>query len=211
MIQVKKMSKQFGSKVLFENADVFIGDRARVALVGPNGAGKSTFIRMLLGHESPDSGQITRSKNLQVGYLAQEVPSLGTGTVLSTVMKLGDRVDNLKKARTHLENSFADGLEDPEALEEYGSVMTELERFDEATLEARAKNILMGMGFKVSDFDRNLTEFSGGWLMRVAFSHLLFLEPNLLLLDEPTNHLDLESILWLENFSPELSRSHSDD
>ncbi len=200
MIQVQCISKQYGSKVLFENADVFIGAHARAALVGPNGAGKSTLIRLILGQESPDSGRIIRSQHLQLGYLAQEVPKMEGGTVLSTVMKKSNRLESLQQRRSIIEEEFASGLEDVQVLEEYGSILSELDRFDEAKLEARAKEILMGMGFKASDFSRNLTEFSGGWLMRVVFSRLLFLEPNLLLLDEPTNHLDLESLLWLENF-----------
>src|SRR6185436_11327058 len=85
-------------------------------------------------------------------------------------------------------------------LERYGRILEELELMDEFRLEARAKQILSGMGFKSSDYGRELTEFSGGWLMRVALSKILLMEPDLLLLDEPTNHLDLESLLWLEEF-----------
>jgi ATP-binding cassette, subfamily F, member 3 len=200
MIQILNVCKHYGSKVLFEGASAFIGDRARVALVGPNGAGKSTLVRLILGQETPDSGQMIRSQNLELGHLAQELPKLEGGTVFSTVMKLGNRIEALKDRRVHLEESFSKGLDDPKVLEEYGKILTELERFDESHLEARAKEILMGMGFKTSDFSRNLSEFSGGWIMRVVFSRILLLEPDLLLLDEPTNHLDLESLLWLENF-----------
>ncbi len=200
MIQVQGVSKQYGSKLLFENADGFIGPQSRVALIGPNGAGKSTLIRLILGQETPDTGRIVRSKHLTLGHLAQEVPKYQSGTVLSEVTKLEHWLEELKKERTQLENTFASGSEDVEALERYGEVLHKLERYEESRLEAKAKEILMGMGFKVSDFHRSLTEFSGGWLMRVAFSRVLLMEPDLLLLDEPTNHLDLESLLWLESF-----------
>ncbi len=200
MIQAHSISKQYGSKVLFENANVFIGDQTRAAIVGPNGSGKSTLVRLILNQEHPDSGRIIRSQNWELGHLAQELPTLEEGSIFSTVMNFGDRVETLKKTKHALEDAFAKGSQDPKDLEAYEKVFTALERFDEFRLEARAKEILMGMGFKSSDFSRSLSEFSGGWLMRVVFSRILLVEPDLILLDEPTNHLDLETVLWLEQF-----------
>ena len=200
MIQLQGISKQYGSKVLLEGSDAFIGARSRVALIGANGAGKSTLIRIILGQEESDSGQVVRSRNIRFGHLAQEVPRYQSGTVLSEVMKLDPRIHELQQRKHVLEESFSEGKEDPKAFDEYGEILTELERFDESRVLARAKEILMGMGFREKDFSRPLTEFSGGWLMRVAFSRVLLSEPDLLLLDEPTNHLDLESLIWLEGF-----------
>jgi ATP-binding cassette subfamily F protein 3 len=210
VIHVHQISKQYGSKVLFESAEAHIGHRSRVALIGPNGAGKSTFIRILLGLESPDSGSVSRATHLAIGHLAQEVPKFSNRTVLAEVMRMDGRREELLQAKQELEAEFAksesSGSEasgngvSPDRLERYGRVLEELELLDEYRLEARAKEILLGMGFKLSDMDRSLTEFSGGWLMRVALSRILLMEPDLLLLDEPTNHLDLESLLWLEEF-----------
>jgi ATP-binding cassette subfamily F protein 3 len=205
MIQLQNLAKQYGSKVLFEGGDARIGPRTRMALVGPNGAGKSTLIRMILGQEEPDSGRVSRVKHLAIGHLAQEVPKLLGRNVLSEVMRLDGRREELLAARVELEESLSkvtEGSEEShqEDLERYGRVLEELEGLDEYRLESRAKAILMGMGFKAKDFERSLTEFSGGWLMRVALSRILLMEPDLLLLDEPTNHLDLESLLWLEDF-----------
>lgn len=168
MLHIRNLSKQYGSKILFENAEAHFGPRSRVALIGPNGAGKSTFLKILLNEEHPDSGEVTRGRGVTLGYLPQEIPKVSDRTVLEECLRIEPRGE----------------LDDREVY----------------TLEARGKAILMGMGFKISDFERPLTEFSGGWLMRVALARLLLSQPDLLLLDEPTNHLDLESLLWLEQF-----------
>jgi ATP-binding cassette subfamily F protein 3 len=143
---------------------------------------------------------VTHASHLAIGYLPQELPKMSGATVLEETMRLGGRREDLLKAKEELEQDFASGVESAPALERYGRVMEELEHLDEYRLEARAKSILGGMGFKPSDFSRSLMEFSGGWLMRVALSRILLMDPDLLLLDEPTNHLDLESVLWLEDF-----------
>jgi ATP-binding cassette subfamily F protein 3 len=205
VLHLQGISKQFGSKVLFEKAEAHIGHRSRVALIGPNGAGKSTLIRIILGKEHPDSGEIIRAKHLSIGYLAQEVPKFSGSTVLEEVMRLDGRREEILKTKKELEEILSkttqdQGAEHADHLERYGRILEELEHLDEYRLEARAKEILTGMGFKPADYHRSLTELSGGWLMRVALSRVLLSDPDLLLLDEPTNHLDLESLLWLEEF-----------
>ncbi|MES3038907.1 MAG: ABC-F family ATP-binding cassette domain-containing protein [Bdellovibrionota bacterium] len=201
MLHISGLSKQFGSKLLFDSAEVHIGHRSRAALIGPNGAGKSTMIKIIMGLESADSGTVVRANSLAIGYLPQEIPKMSGLTVLSETMRLDGRREQLLKTKEDFEKSFSDNPDVPEQdLERYGRIVEELEHLDEYRLESRAKAILSGMGFKTADFDRKLTEFSGGWLMRVALSRILLLDPDLLLLDEPTNHLDLESLLWLEEF-----------
>lgn len=206
MIHLQNISKQYGAKVLFEGADATIGAKSRVALIGPNGAGKSTLIRIVLDLESPDSGAVVKGKYLSIGHLAQEVPKFHGGTVLDEVLRMDGRRKDLVKERTEFEAYFAEAHPDqrPEEeelkLERYGRVLEELEALDEYRLESRAQEILLGVGFKKTDFQRALTELSGGWLMRVALARILLMEPDLLLLDEPTNHLDLESLLWLEEY-----------
>jgi ATP-binding cassette, subfamily F, member 3 len=200
MLSVSQISKQYASKVLFEGADLQIGNRTRAALIGPNGAGKSTLIKILLGLEQPDTGVVSRARHLAIGHLAQEVPKFSGRNVLDEVMRLGGRRTEILEAKKELEEAFAKEAPKEEELDRYGRILEELEHLDEYRLEARAKEILGGMGFRPRDFERSLTEFSGGWLMRVALSRVLLLDPDLLLLDEPTNHLDLESLLWLEEF-----------
>ncbi len=204
MIDIQGLSKQYGSKVLFEGAAARIGGRSKLALVGPNGSGKSTLIRMILGHEDPDHGRVTRVSHLAIGHLAQEVPRFADRAVIDEVLRMDGRRDELLQARRELEERLAQSSQGFEAgetdLERYGRVMEELEDLDEYRLESRAQAILEGIGFRKSDFDRKLSGFSGGWLMRVALARILLMGPDLLLLDEPTNHLDLESLLWLEDF-----------
>ncbi len=199
MLHLQNLSKQFGSKVLFENADGHIGHRSRVALIGPNGAGKSTLIKIIMGLESPDEGRVSKANHLAIGYLPQEIPKMSGRSVLEEVMRTDGRRNELLQAKSEMEAKFSIEASDTD-LERYGRIMEELENLDEYRLESRAKAILGGMGFKTSDFSRSLSEFSGGWLMRVALSRILLMDPDLLLLDEPTNHLDLESVLWLEEF-----------
>jgi ATP-binding cassette subfamily F protein 3 len=200
MLHLNGISKQFGSKVLFTEAEAHFGHRSRVALIGPNGAGKSTLIKIILGLEQPDSGRVTRAQHLAIGHLAQEVPKFSGRTVLEEVMRVSDRRDDLLTAKAEFEEKFTKSEPAAEELERYGRILEELEHLDEYRLESKAKEILSGMGFKPTDFARSLTEFSGGWLMRIALSRVLLMDPDLLLLDEPTNHLDLESLLWLEQF-----------
>lgn len=201
MLHIQGLSKQYGSKVLFEGAEANLSHRSRVALIGPNGAGKSTLIRMILEQEHPDSGDVVRASHLSIGHLAQELPKFADHDILSEVMRLDGRRGELLEERERLERLFAENPEpDAEDLERYGRVLEEFEALDEHTLESRASAILLGMGFKMGEFRKPLSSLSGGWLMRVALSRILLMEPDLLLLDEPTNHLDLETLLWLEDF-----------
>ncbi len=199
MLHIQDLSKQFGPKILFQNASAHIGHRSRVALIGPNGAGKSTLIKIIMEQEYPDTGQVSRANHLAIGYLPQEVPKMANHTVLEEVLRTDGRRNDLLKAKAELEQIFLTETKESD-LERYGRILEELENLDEYRIESRAKAILGGMGFKTSDFSRRLSEFSGGWLMRVALSRILLMDPDLLLLDEPTNHLDLESLLWLEEF-----------
>ncbi len=199
MLHIQNISKQYGPKTLFEDANAHIGFRSRTALIGPNGAGKSTLIKILMGFDEPDSGQVARTSHLAIGYLPQEVPKMSGRTVLAETLRMDGRREGLLLAKAELEILFEKDV-DEKQLERYGRILEELEHLDEYRLESRAKTILSGMGFGEKDFSRSLTEFSGGWLMRVALSRILLMDPDLLLLDEPTNHLDLESLLWLEEF-----------
>jgi ATP-binding cassette subfamily F protein 3 len=206
VITLSGVSKQFGSKILLNEASAFIGARSRIALLGPNGSGKTTLLKMILGLEAPDTGAVSRAKHLLIGHLAQEVPSSSGRTVLEETMRLGGRREELLAAKRELEEHFERNVDEGKAgghesdLDRYGRILEELEHLDEYRLESRAKEILSGMGFKPGDFERPLSSFSGGWLMRVALSRVLLMDPDLRLLDEPTNHLDLESLLWLEEF-----------
>ncbi len=203
MLQIQAVSKSFGSKVLFEGVRANLDARSRIALVGPNGAGKSTLIKMILGGEHPDQGAIVLHPHVRVGHLAQELPKFEDRTILDEVMSLGGRRGEILARKAWLEHEMQSreaGPAQDSVLSAYAKVLEELDSFDEFRLPSRAERILEGVGFRSRDFGRKLSEFSGGWLMRVALARVLLLNPDMLILDEPTNHLDLESLLWLEEF-----------
>jgi ATP-binding cassette subfamily F protein 3 len=203
MITLNHVQKQFGSKVLFKDCSLQIGVRDRVGLIGPNGSGKTTLFRMILGEESIDEGEVLIAKGVKIGYLPQEVVTFRGNTVLDEVLKSLTSITSLQDKMKILEEELS-SIEDQQRQEklakEYGKLQERYTLLGGYGLEAGAKRILQGLGFKERDFNRETDELSGGWLMRIALSKILLQSPDLLLLDEPTNHLDLESLIWLEEF-----------
>jgi ATP-binding cassette subfamily F protein 3 len=203
MITFNHVQKQFGSKVLFKDCSLQIGVRDRVGLIGPNGSGKTTLFRMILGEESIDEGEILIAKGVKIGYLPQEVISFRGNPVLDEVLKSLTNIASLQDKMKILEEELS-SIEDPKKQErlakEYGKLQERYTLLGGYGLEAEAKRILQGLGFKERDFSRATDELSGGWLMRIALAKILLQSPDLLLLDEPTNHLDLASLIWLEEF-----------
>ena len=202
MISLQQISKSYGGRVLFREASIQIGLEERVALVGPNGAGKTTLFGMIAGTVSPDSGTIIVNKKAVIGYLAQELESHEGKTVLEEVLAGGSEVSSIEHHLRLLEEEIATsppGM-DEKLLVRYGELQARYEHLGGYSYEARAREILFGMGFQEKHLIRPMEELSGGRRMRVALSRLLLIGPDILLLDEPTNHLDLTSILWLEEF-----------
>jgi ATP-binding cassette subfamily F protein 3 len=203
MITVSKLDKSFGPRDLFRNVDLQVGARDRIAVVGPNGAGKTTLVEMIAGEQEPDGGDVRIAKDVVIGYLRQETDALRGRTLLEEVLSAGEETNHVAHRMSILEGEMADlppGDERDSLLAEYGRLQDRFHTLGGYTLEAEAKTILAGLGFKESDFDRPTDALSGGWLMRVALSKLLLSQPDLLILDEPTNHLDVESVDWLERF-----------
>lgn len=198
-----KISKSFGGQVLYTGATLQLNAGERWGLVGPNGAGKTTLLRIIMGEEQPDEGTVYFARDITLGYLEQETHLAGEKSALAEVMDSATEIRELEKRISEMERHISDASEGPafEALlERYGAAQDRFERLGGYELEARARQILGGLGFPVEDFDKPACEFSGGWQMRIALSKLLLRHPDLLLLDEPTNHLDLESVKWLESF-----------
>lgn len=204
ILQVDKIEKSFGSRVLFTGASLQINAGERYALVGPNGAGKSTLLKIIMGIDSPDTGSVTFAKDANVGYLEQETKLASDTSILQEVMDAAVEIKTLGERSQELQLVIAEqgaqGDVDQSILEEYGHVQDRFERLGGYELEANARQILAGLGFKPSDFDQPCSEFSGGWQMRIALAKLFLRHPDVLLLDEPTNHLDLESVQWLRGF-----------
>ena len=198
-----KISKSFGGRVLYTGATLQLNAGERWALVGPNGSGKTTFLKIFMGLEACEEGTVSVAKDTTVGYLEQETKLMGNKSALQEVVDSAHEVKRVEARVRELEGLISSTEPGPELdrmLEEYGHVQDRFERLGGYELEARAKQILAGLGFPVEDFDKPAEDFSGGWQMRISLSKLLLRHPDLLMLDEPTNHLDLESVQWLETF-----------
>jgi ATP-binding cassette subfamily F protein 3 len=194
MLSIRKLKKTIGGRTLFEEADMQVNYGERVALVGPNGAGKSTLFSLLLKKDEPDAGTIERDEWTMIGHLAQEGEATGEETVLDVATGRAGEIPALEEQlRKHEEAGTVDSPEYSEASSKHAAL-------SDPKVEAKAKKILVGLGYKQEDFERKAKELSGGWVMRAHLARLLVMEPDLLLLDEPTNHLDLVSLLWLQNY-----------
>ena len=198
-----KIEKSFGSRVLFSGATLQINAGERYALVGPNGAGKTTMLKIIMGIESPDAGSVSYAKDVTVGYLEQETKLASNTSIIEEVMASAHEIRSMGERAEELQVKIAEASPDEDIralLDEYGRVQDRFEHLGGYELESNARQILAGLGFRVSDFNMPCSEFSGGWQMRIALAKLFLRRPDLLLLDEPTNHLDLESVQWLKSF-----------
>jgi len=203
IISVDRVTKTFGERVLFADVCVRVGARDRLALVGPNGAGKTTLLEIIAGAQTADDGTVTFAKGAVVGYLRQEAIEMHGRTVLAEALASAEELTDMTHRITLLEHELSEAEPGPEQdrlLAEYGRLRERFEHAGGYSIEADARSVLFGLGFKEHDLVRGVDEFSGGWLMRLALAKLLLGKPDILLLDEPTNHLDLESVTWLEGF-----------
>jgi ATPase subunit of ABC transporter with duplicated ATPase domains len=203
MLRLDQVSKQHGRQILFLEASMSVFKGEKVGLVGPNGSGKSTIFRLVTKEEQPDSGQVALEKNVTVGYFSQDVGEMAGRSVLEETMAGAGEVATVAEKLHELEHkmadpAFADELE--ELVMTFGDAQARFDELDGYALEAKAREILAGLGFVPEVIEGDVGKLSGGWKMRVALARILLLKPNLLLLDEPTNHLDIESIIWLEHF-----------
>ncbi len=205
MISVNNLSVQFTGTNLFDNVTFNIGDHDRVGLVGMNGAGKSTLLKILCGWQEPESGTLIIASGQTVGYLPQEMVPDAIGTVLEEALTAFSTLDDLEREQERLTAEIAERTDYESAeytrlLERHNEVTEHLALLGGSRRQEQAEKVLLGLGFKHSDFDRPVAVFSGGWQMRVELAKLLLRHPDFLLLDEPTNHLDIVSIQWLENY-----------
>src|SRR6266853_4760385 len=204
MIQLAGAGKRFGHKLLFENTDWLLTPRDRIGLVGANGTGKSTLMKVLAGLDTLDYGSLIVAKGTTAGYLPQDGLSLSGRSVFAESMAVFTELHAMEKeleTLTHLISELDDeGPEYADVADRYHSLEHEFRTRDGYSIEAEVGRVLMGLGFRKEDWERQTDEFSGGWQMRLALAKLLLQKPNLLLLDEPTNHLDLEARNWLEEY-----------
>ena len=203
MLLASNISKAYSERTLFSGLTFSMADGDRIALIGANGSGKTTLLDILADEALADAGSVTRQRFATVGYLRQEPSEFSGNSLLQEVLNANHEAIALS---TRID-AARDELSSTARQEQQQDLMGLLSRLD-AELEAaggedrdhEAKSILLGLGFKESDFSRSMREFSGGWVMRAELARILFRKPDLLLMDEPTNHLDLEAHLWFEKY-----------
>jgi ATP-binding cassette subfamily F protein 3 len=205
MISVDNVSVIHGGSPLFSNITFNINDSDKIALMGKNGAGKSTLLKIIAGQTKPTSGTISAPKDYVVAYLPQHLLTADDCTVMEETSKafasyLGmkteiERINEELTVRTDYESEDYYKL-----IEQVSELSEKFYAIEEVNYEAEVEKVLLGLGFVREDFQRNTSEFSGGWRMRIELAKILLQKPDLILLDEPTNHLDIESIQWLEDF-----------
>jgi len=200
LLTASELAKSFGPNDIFRGISLSVPHGARIAIVGPNGVGKTTLLRILVGEEEPSFGSIQKARNLSLSYLRQEATLAGDHTLWEECLKALANLVQLEKELTLLESAMGDPAQAESALERYAKLQPEFERLGGYVYENRIRQTLSGLGFETSDFNRPLSQLSGGQRTRAALARLLLSDPDLLVLDEPTNHLDIHAVEWLEGY-----------
>ena len=202
ILQANKIERSFAGEVLFDNINLQVDERDRIALVGKNGAGKSTLLKILVGEEEPTSGEINKKKDISLSYLAQDSRFESENTIYDEMLHVFDDLRRTEKQLRQMELEMGE-----KSGENLNKLMSDYDRLSENfrqaggfTYEADIRAILNGFKFDESMWQMKIAELSGGQNTRLALAKMLLEKPNLLVLDEPTNHLDIETIAWLENY-----------
>ncbi|MBW0765974.1 ABC-F family ATP-binding cassette domain-containing protein [Mammaliicoccus fleurettii] len=206
LLQINNLEKSFDGDVIFSDADFEVKTGERIAIVGRNGAGKTTLMKIIAGVESYDSGNMSKGKQVSMGYLTQQMTLDSNDTVMNEMKKPFEHViviEEKMKSLTDWLSKHADDYDSDtyqEKLSQYETLSNQYESLDGYQYESKIKTVLTGLNFIESDFDRQIQSFSGGQKTRLSMAQMLLSEPDLLLLDEPTNHLDMDTTEWLENY-----------
>ena len=205
MISVDGLTVEFGGSALFSDVSFVINEKDRIALMGKNGAGKSTLLKILAGVREPIRGKVSAPKDTVIAYLPQHLMTEDGRTVFEETAQAFAHLHEMEAEIAELNKQLetrtdyeSDGY--MELIERVSTLSEKFYSIEEINYDADIEKTLLGLGFKREDFDRQTSEFSGGWRMRIELAKLLLKKPDVLLLDEPTNHLDIESIQWLEDF-----------
>ena len=207
-IQLNGISKNFGTRTLFEDVSLSIAENSKIGLIGRNGCGKSTLLKIIMGIEEHDTGSIYRAPNLQCNYLSQEPRITPENTLEQEMRSVFKEINALNFEELEVLRKLEAEATEAEHMalaKKLDHIHRELERLDARSIDARIGRILKGLGFSLADHQRKTREFSGGWQMRINLAKVLLEGADILLLDEPTNHLDLEACEWLEEFLSEFS------
>lgn len=206
MITLNKINLSFGGFQLFSEISFLISPKDKIGLVGRNGAGKSTLLKLIMGQETPTDGSISKSSNITIGYLPQQLKLSNdrnlweeTSLAFTEILALNEKIEKLTNQLANPNANYSD--EEYMQLSQLLADLTDKQQFlGQHSIEQKAEQVLLGLGFQRSDFTKSTATFSGGWRMRIELAKILLKQPDVLLLDEPTNHLDINSIQWLENF-----------
>ena len=204
MITLNKIEHHYGEKVLYNGFDATIGPRDRIGLVGSNGSGKTTLLKILMGEMEANGGRIEKAEYVNIGYLPQDgIQTSGktlfkeAETAFGDILELQDKIAKADEAMLEMDTSSEEYYDLIDVLGEWEQ---KLEESQPDRIKSKIERILTGIGFELSDLERDTGEFSGGWQMRIALAKLLLQNPSLIILDEPTNHLDIRSQNWVENY-----------
>ena len=202
ILQANKIERSFAGEVLFDNINLQVDERDRIALVGKNGAGKSTLLKILVGEEEPTSGEINKKKDISLSYLAQDSRFESENTIYDEMLHVFDDLRRTEKQLRQMELEMGEksGEDLDKLMADYDRLSENFRQAGGFTYEADIRAILNGFKFDESMWQMKIAELSGGQNTRLALAKMLLEKPNLLVLDEPTNHLDIETIAWLENY-----------
>ena len=202
ILQANKIERSFAGEVLFDNINLQVDERDRIALVGKNGAGKSTLLKILVGEEEPTGGEINKKKDISLSYLAQDSRFESENTVYDEMLHVFDDLRSTEKQLRQMELEMGEktGADLENLMSNYDLLSENFRQAGGFTYEADIRSILNGFKFDESMWQMRIAELSGGQNTRLALAKMLLEKPNLLVLDEPTNHLDIETIAWLENY-----------
>ena len=202
ILQANKIERSFAGEVLFDNINLQVDERDRIALVGKNGTGKSTLLKILVGEEEPTSGEINKKKDISLSYLAQDSRFESENTIYDEMLHVFDDLRSIEKQLRQMELEMGEktGAELDKLMSDYDRLSENFRQAGGFTYEADIRSILNGFKFDESMWQMRIAELSGGQNTRLALAKMLLEKPNLLVLDEPTNHLDIETIAWLENY-----------
>ncbi|VNI82163.1 ABC transporter ATP-binding protein [Streptococcus pneumoniae] len=202
ILQANKIERSFAGEVLFDNINLQVDERDRIALVGKNGAGKSTLLKILVGEEEPTSGEINKKKDISLSYLAQDSRFESENTIYDEMLHVFNNLRRTERQLRQMELEMGEksGEDLDKLMSDYDRLSENFRQAGGFTYEADIRTILNGFKFDESMWQMKIAELSGGQNTRLALAKMLFEKPNLLVLDEPTNHLDIETIAWLENY-----------
>ena len=202
ILQANKIERSFAGEVLFDNINLQVDERDRIALVGKNGAGKTTLLKILVGEEEPTSGEINKKKDISLSYLAQDSRFESENTIYDEMLHVFDDLRRTEKQLRQMELEMGEksGEDLDKLMSDYDRLSENFRQAGGFTYEADIRAILNGFKFDESMWQMKIAELSGGQNTRLALAKMLLEKPNLLVLDEPTNHLDIETIAWLENY-----------